>query len=132
VNSAAFSADGRFIVSASDDKTLRLWDVKTALPIGAPLSGHSESVRNAAFSPLLGAPLHIVSASADATLRLWTLDFPVTRETAEAKANRLCPLKEDEREENGLVDPMVQQPLPAPTDDQLRACGGAAAIAAGR
>jgi WD40 repeat protein len=68
VNSAAFSADGRLLVSASDDKTLRLWDAATGEPIGEPLRGHTEAVKTVAFSP---DGKRIVSASDDRTLRLW-------------------------------------------------------------
>ena len=34
VYSAAFSPDGTRIVTASDDKTARLWDAATGAPIG--------------------------------------------------------------------------------------------------
>ena len=35
VTSAAFSPDGRRIVTASADNTARLWDAETGKPIGA-------------------------------------------------------------------------------------------------
>ena len=36
--SAAFSPDGKRIVTGSEDKTGRLWDAETGKQIGAPLS----------------------------------------------------------------------------------------------
>ncbi|KAF7333400.1 WD-REPEATS-REGION domain-containing protein [Mycena venus] len=68
VNSVAFSPDGRHIVSASDDHTLRLWDAETGAQIGDALEGHTGGVTFMAFSP---DRRHIVSASDDHTLRLW-------------------------------------------------------------
>jgi WD40 repeat protein len=50
VNSAQFSPDGKRILTASDDKTARLWDAKTGKPI-AELTGHEGEVSRAAFSP---------------------------------------------------------------------------------
>ena len=38
--SAAFSPDGKRIVTASVDKTARIWDAATGKPIGEPLKGH--------------------------------------------------------------------------------------------
>ena len=49
--SAAFSPDGKRIVTASRDKTARLWDAATGKPIGEPLTGHDDVVSSAAFSP---------------------------------------------------------------------------------
>ena len=49
--SAAFSPDGKRIVTASADKTARLWDAETGKPIGEPLKGHDGDVMSAAFSP---------------------------------------------------------------------------------
>ena len=45
VASAAFSPDGKRIVTASHDKTARLWDAATGLPIGQPLKGHEGAVQ---------------------------------------------------------------------------------------
>ena len=66
--SAAFSPDGKRIVTASEDKTARLWDAETGKPIGEPLTGHTDGVSSAAFSP---DGKRIVTASADKTARLW-------------------------------------------------------------
>ena len=49
--SAAFSPDGKRIVTASADKTARLWDAATGKPIGEPLKGHERLVYSVAFSP---------------------------------------------------------------------------------
>jgi WD40 repeat protein len=48
--SAVFNPDGRRIVTASDDKTARVWDAETGRQI-AVLTGHTASVRSAVFSP---------------------------------------------------------------------------------
>ena len=42
MSSAAFSPDGKRIVTASEDKTARLWDAETGQQIGAPLVGHED------------------------------------------------------------------------------------------
>jgi hypothetical protein len=67
VNSAAFSADGSRIVTASFDNTARLWDGATGAAL-AKLSGHTDAVFSAAFSP---DGSRIVTASADNTARVW-------------------------------------------------------------
>jgi WD40 repeat protein/energy-coupling factor transporter ATP-binding protein EcfA2 len=67
VNSSAFSPDGVRIVTASDDKTARIWDAASAKEI-AVLRGHENSVRSAAFSP---DGVRIVTASWDNTARIW-------------------------------------------------------------
>jgi hypothetical protein len=66
--SAAFSPDGKRIVTASWDKTARVWDAATGQPIGEPLKGHDGAVWSAAFSP---DGKRIVTTSADKTARVW-------------------------------------------------------------
>jgi len=48
--SASFSPDGKRILTASTDKTARLWDAETGLPIGAPFRGHRFPLVSASFS----------------------------------------------------------------------------------
>jgi WD40 repeat protein len=55
-------------VTASQDKTARLWDSATGQPIGEPLRGHTDWVASATFSP---DGKRIVTASDDRTARLW-------------------------------------------------------------
>jgi WD40 repeat protein len=66
VNSANFSRNGKFIVTAGADKTARIWDFSgKQLEV---LRGHEGSVRSANFSP--DGQL-IVTASFDGTARVW-------------------------------------------------------------
>src|SRR5262249_37348532 len=67
VTSAAFSPDGSRIVTASGDRTARIWDAASAKEI-ALLRGHDRSVSSAAFSP---NGSRIVTASSDNTARIW-------------------------------------------------------------
>ena len=67
VYSAAFSPDGSRIVTASFDKTARIWDAATGKEI-AVLRGHEDDVNSAAFSP---DGSRIVTASDDKTARIW-------------------------------------------------------------
>jgi dipeptidyl aminopeptidase/acylaminoacyl peptidase len=66
LSSAVFSPDGKRIVTASDDKTARVWDAGTGEAAGEALGGHAESVYSAQFSP---DGKRIVTASE--TARLW-------------------------------------------------------------
>jgi WD40 repeat protein/TPR repeat protein len=67
VNSAAYSPDGTRIVTASLDKTARIWDARTGAQLTV-LSGHADRVTTAGYSP---DGTRIVTASHDKTARIW-------------------------------------------------------------
>ncbi|OUS92858.1 toll/interleukin-1 receptor domain-containing protein [Rhodococcus sp. NCIMB 12038] len=65
---AVFSPDGTRIVSGSNDKSVRQWDVATGLQIGSAMTGHQGIVGSVAFSP---DGTRIVSGSNDKSVRQW-------------------------------------------------------------
>ncbi|MGB3918986.1 MAG: caspase family protein, partial [Thiothrix litoralis] len=68
VLSVAFSPDGRYVVSGSNDNTLRLWEVATGQMVGAPWRGHESWVSSVAFN---SDGHYVVSGSGDTALHLW-------------------------------------------------------------
>jgi WD40 repeat protein len=70
VNGVALSPDGRRAVSASSDKTLKVWDLETGRELHT-LPGHSNSVYGVAVSQ---DGRRAVSASSDKTLKVWDLE----------------------------------------------------------
>ncbi|MEK6283041.1 MAG: hypothetical protein AABN95_22000 [Acidobacteriota bacterium] len=67
VFSVAFSPDSKYIASASQDKTLRVWDAQSDAEQRC-LQGHEDYVTSVVFSP---DGRHIVSGGWDNTVRLW-------------------------------------------------------------
>jgi WD40 repeat protein len=69
VMGVAITPDGTRAVSASDDQTLRVWDLATGKSL-ASLAGHTNMVLGVAVTP---DGTRAVSASYDTTLRVWDL-----------------------------------------------------------
>ncbi|MEZ4710849.1 MAG: effector-associated domain EAD1-containing protein [Caldilineaceae bacterium] len=69
INAVAVFDQGRKAISASDDRTLRVWNLRTG-QVEQTITGHDSSVRSvAAFDNGRKA----ISASADRTLKVWDL-----------------------------------------------------------
>ncbi|KAL2826365.1 WD40-repeat-containing domain protein [Aspergillus pseudoustus] len=77
VRAVAFSPDGEMVASASDDRTVRLWDPATGAQ-RRTLQGHTGSVNTVAFSP---DGETVASASDDRTVRLWDPAIGAQRRT---------------------------------------------------
>ncbi|MEM7530405.1 MAG: NB-ARC domain-containing protein, partial [Pseudomonadota bacterium] len=70
VTSAVFSPDGTRVLTASLDRTARLWDVETGMEV-RPFEGHGAGVWSAVFSP---DGTRVLTASWDDTARLWDVE----------------------------------------------------------
>lgn len=68
INSLAFSPDGKILASASNDKTIKLWDLASHKQL-ATLSGHSTAVKLVTFSP---DGITLASASSS-EVKLWDI-----------------------------------------------------------
>ncbi len=69
VNAVAINPDGKSIVSGSDDKTIKVWDLSSRT-LQHTLKGHQDWVYSLAISP---DSQTIISGSKDTTIRLWNL-----------------------------------------------------------
>ncbi len=69
INGIALSADQKNIVSCSNDRLVKLWDVSNNKKL-ATFTGHTKAVKNA-FSIL--AHQKLISGSADQSVRLWDI-----------------------------------------------------------
>jgi WD40 repeat protein len=78
VLSVAFSPDGRFAFSGSEDRTLRVWDIATGHKLSS-FNGHKDLVDSVAISKdgrtaiFAGIPTHVIGVRADTTLKLWDI-----------------------------------------------------------
>merc|ERR1711865_965404 len=67
VQAVVLSSDGQFALSASWDRTMRLWDLNTGAT-ARTFQGHTKDIFSCAFS---GDNRQIVSGSRDKTIKLW-------------------------------------------------------------
>merc|ERR1719353_2675898 len=67
IHDVVLSSDGQFALSASWDKTMRLWDLNSGIS-ARTFQGHTKDVFSVAFS---GDNRQIVSGSRDKTIKLW-------------------------------------------------------------
>jgi WD40 repeat protein len=93
VKGCAFDPLGDFIVSASFDETLKVWDAQTGAELHT-LKGHTFKVNGCAVDPLGD---FIVSASSDETLKVWdaqtrTESHALTGHTGEVYGCAVSPL----------------------------------------
>ena len=98
VNSATYSPDGQWIVTASQDQTVKIWNAETGQEI-LTLTGHDGGVTSAFYSP---DGQRIVTASQDQTVRLYTTNIDELLAIANKKITRQLTAKE--KEKYGLTD----------------------------
>ncbi|WP_460201625.1 WD40 repeat domain-containing protein [Scytonema sp. NUACC21] len=86
VVAVAITPDGKYAVSASDDKTLKLWDLHSGSCVRT-FAGHESSVASVAIIPDTG---HAVSVSNDKTLKLWDLNTGNCLTTWGGESSLIC------------------------------------------
>ena len=77
---AAFSPDGKVLAAAGAGQVVHLWDVSDparAQPLGAPLTGPTNTIYSIEFSP---DGKTLAAGSADDTVRLWDVTDPARAE----------------------------------------------------
>jgi guanine nucleotide-binding protein subunit beta-2-like 1 protein len=80
VLSVAFSADNRQIVSASRDRSLKIWNTLGKCQYTMTEDGHTDWVSCVRFSPSVASPV-IVSAGWDKLVKVWSVDKSVKLRT---------------------------------------------------
>jgi WD40 repeat protein len=103
--SVVFSSDGRSLVSGSDDRTVKLWDVQTG-GVVKTFHGHT----NAVYSVSISADhTRIVSGSKDSTICLWDI------QTGEC----LCTIKQQQAVSHVSFSPIDPQHIISISDGKV-------------
>lgn len=93
VKSVDFSADGNYLLTASNEKLLRIYDLNQPDSDPVTFSGHTSNIRRAVF---LHDGTQVVSAADDKTVRIWDrntqeelrkLEFPANPSSLEVSAD---------------------------------------------
>ncbi|AKJ04541.1 WD40 repeat protein [Archangium gephyra] len=77
INDTAFTSDGRYFLSSSDDRTVRVWDLETGG--SRVLTGHTDEVWRL---QLLPGGRRLITSSKDGMLREWNLETGEGKEFA--------------------------------------------------
>jgi WD40 repeat protein len=86
VNACAISPDGKRLLSASHDKTLRQWDLSTGAELSR-LVGHMAPISSCLIT---ADGRRAISAALDYTIRLWELTSGMCFETIYGSSPFLC------------------------------------------
>jgi WD40 repeat protein len=86
VFAVAITQDGNRAVSASRDRTLKVWDLETGSVLRT-LEGHSDSVSGVAVTP---DGKRAASTSDEKTVKLWDLETGITLATFYCDARATC------------------------------------------
>ena len=70
VESASYSPDGKYIVSGSHDKTIKVWNSRTGALLLHILKGHGSGIASVSYSP---DGQYILSGSSDKTIKVWDI-----------------------------------------------------------
>src|SRR5207237_554504 len=73
VNSVAWSPDGKYVLTGSEDNIARVWEASSGKPV-AQLLEHKGPVKSVAWSP---DGKYVLTGSRDSTARLWPIPAPV-------------------------------------------------------
>ncbi|MEO8493707.1 MAG: protein kinase, partial [Planctomycetota bacterium] len=84
VHGMAFSPDGAMLLTASGDRTVRLWSVPAGTSLGPPI--YQDELERAAFSP---TGRHFATSQDDGLVRVWGLPMPDPRDHDLPVANQL-------------------------------------------
>jgi WD40 repeat protein len=87
VNALAFSPDGSYFASGSDDKTAKIHDAKT-LQCSFTLVGHEGGISWISISP---DSLTLATASYDESIKLWNSRDGQCKATLKGHSRSVCP-----------------------------------------